>query len=825
MRDISHIQGGTLSPDVERAHERRLRAAFEQSPLPQVHVGVDGRVLHANAALAGLLGSTVAELVGTDVLSHVEVLDELGVTLLADMLSGAGPKHARHEITYRDPDGRQQALLATLTVVVDEQGVPQGVHAVGQEVRELHQLFRQAQAARALFGGTHPRAWDGAIVIDAEARLSYVSPSVLERFGYRSDELVGRSAFDFIHFADESTARDTLDSALGHPDQVARAAARALAADGEWRWCDVTLVNALDDPDVKGLIATLRDTTDIEEARRELTRSEARYRAVVESSQAGIIALDADGGTLLANARIAEIMHLPVEDVYRRGLWHLFDADAQARARQRLRDPARRPERYVLDVQRGDGSPITVNVVLSPLSPLSTEDPGSAESSGWLVMVHDVTEERARTRELRRQALQDPLTGLANRVLLEDRLGMAAARQRRDAGHDVAVLYIDVDGLKQVNDSHGHAAGDALLVEVARRLEAAVRESDTVARLGGDEFAVVCEATDAEAVMQIAERMRAQLAAPVVLESGAQVGASASIGLATSPPRDAADLVALADVAMYAAKSSGAGVVTYDDRLADASARRGVVRSGLAEALGTGGLGVRYLRVVDLDDATRTSGLDIVPSWHHPDLGPLPSRELRAAARDAGLEPDLERHLLARACLDLRRLLDAGAVGPAVRVSVALSPGGLLSRDLLAVVTTALREHGLAPDTLELRVAESSMTPGGSGTVAVLRSVAELGVGLSVDRFGREPHSLWRLHAMPLTGLRVESPVVTAPGADRRPLLRSVLAVADALGLGVVATDVMTAAQADFLLRGGVARGQGLLFGSAVTVDALLPSG
>jgi predicted signal transduction protein with EAL and GGDEF domain len=335
----------------------------------------------------------------------------------------------------------------------------------------------------------------------------------------------------------------------------------------------------------------------------------------------------------------------------------------------------------------------------------------------------------------------------------------------------------------------------------------------------------VCEATDAEAARQVAERMREQLAAPVLLESGAQVAASASIGLATSPPRDAVDLVSLADVAMYAAKSSGAGVVTYDDRLADATARRDVLRSGLAAALGDGGIGVRYLRVVELDDPSRTSGLDAVPAWHHPELGPLPSRELLAAARDAGIEPDLERHLLTRACGDLRRLLDAGAVTPETRVSVTLSPGGLLIHGLPVAVRSALRDHQLTAEALELRVAESSMTPGGSGTVAGLRAVAEMGVGLVVDRFGREPHSLWRLHEMPLTGLRIEAPAVTAPGADRGRLLRSVLAVAGALGLGVVATDVMTAAQAEALLRGGVSRGQGPLFGSAVTVDALLPGG
>ncbi|HSE09747.1 MAG TPA: sensor domain-containing diguanylate cyclase [Nocardioidaceae bacterium] len=283
-------------------------------------------------------------------------------------------------------------------------------------------------------------------------------------------------------------------------------------------------------------------------------------RAIAETALEGILAVSLEGQVLFANKRLAEILGLPMGEVYTQGaLALLAPAEPQTTARRlagRRWDAG--PERSDLLYLHPDGGQRVLRVSAGGLRTVGGEVFGS------LAMVSDVTEQRAAEESLRRQAMHDALTGLPNRLLFVDRLQTAATRQKRVGDGRVAVLFLDLDNFKEINDTHGHETGDRVLAEVASRVAHAVRGTDTVARIGGDEFAVICEGADPKSAALVASRVQQAMEEPVVVDTE-PFSVSMSIGLALSPPHGTEDLLRLADTAMYQAKAAGRGsVVTYD---------------------------------------------------------------------------------------------------------------------------------------------------------------------------------------------------------------------------------------------------------------------
>jgi diguanylate cyclase (GGDEF)-like protein len=342
-----------------------------------------------------------------------------------------------------------------------------------------------------------------------------------------------------IHPADRLPFTEAVELLLVDPHRVERVTVRLRGAGGAWRTVETTLSNCLDSPDLHGLVARLRDVSDHASAEDEARLSAALHRAMVESSEEAVVVTGEDGTTRYVNTATARILGLPTDDLYRVALPGLLG----------LHGPG--PARDEIVYRHPDGFDRILAVTRSPLG-----DDGVG--LGSLLTIADVTESRLSERDLRRRALYDPLTGLPNRYLVRDRLEMAAARQGRMESGCTGVLFIDLDGFKPINDTHGHDAGDELLQQVAERLSAAVRTTDTVGRVGGDEFVVVCEDVDDAAISVVASRVLAALADPFQLSQGT-VGIAASIGIALSPPHPFDQLLQEADAAMYRAKRAGGG--------------------------------------------------------------------------------------------------------------------------------------------------------------------------------------------------------------------------------------------------------------------------
>jgi diguanylate cyclase (GGDEF)-like protein/PAS domain S-box-containing protein len=434
----------------------------------------------------------------------------------------------------------------------------------------------------------------------------------------------------------------------------------------------------------------------------------------------------------------------------------------------------------------------------------------------------DVTARRAMEERLRHEALHDPLTGLPNRRLLMERLSAALDRGRRRGG-GTALLFIDLDRFKLVNDSLGHPVGDRLLAAVAERLRGAVREGDTVARLGGDEFAVLLDgAPGAEGARRTAETIHRALCAPVPLD-GFEVFTSASIGIAVSGAgADGPDaLLRGADAAMHRARAAGPGrCEVYDGAMHARALARLRMETDLRRALDRGEVTAHYQPIVSLATG-RVCGVEALARWRHPERGWVRPDEFVPAAEETGLILDLGRVVLAEAC---RRAGGLSAAHPGgLHVSVNLSVKQLAQADLVEQVRRTLDESGMDPARLRLEVTESVLVENPAAAAATLERLRALGPRVLMDDFGTGYSSLSALHRLPLDGLKVDRSFVQAMGQDGRAgqVVASVLALARGLGLEVVAEGIERPDQLAGLRLLGCDAGQGFLFSPAADADAL----
>ena len=405
-----------------------------------------------------------------------------------------------------------------------------------------------------------------------------------------------------------------------------------------------------------------------------------------------------------------------------------------------------------------------------------------------VTLARDVTERRQVQRALEHDALHDRLTGLPNRTLLTERLERAMSAARRDEGR-VAVLLMDLDNFKEVNDQLGHHAGDVLLQQVGPRLRSHLRSSDTIARFGGDEFAVLLPGADRESALVAVRKILRDLQRPFVVEDQAlEVGASVGIVLFPEHGNDPETLLRRADVAMYTAKRGGRGQAVYQSDLDEQGPSRLLVAAELRAALENGEMTVDYQPIVDVTRG-RVVGLEALARWQHDERGSIPPTEFIPVAERASLIGPLTRFVLADAVKLSRELKEAGAD---LRVSVNLSMRNLLDPEFVNDAAELIREGGVEPSRLAFEITESVVMLDPARITATLRSLHDIGARIAVDDFGTGYSSLAYLHRLPLNEIKVDRSFVRTMRDDDHSLaiVRATIALAHDLGYEVVAEGV-----------------------------------
>jgi diguanylate cyclase (GGDEF)-like protein len=543
-----------------------------------------------------------------------------------------------------------------------------------------------------------------------------------------------------------------------------------------------------------------RDANDVADLRAHVWRLET---AVNNMSQ-GLLMFDAGGRMVICNSRYHQMYGMPPEVVkpgmtFRqllalRASKGLFSGDFDAYVDNLLSRLARGETASRL-VELPDGR--TVSIVSRPMA-----------DGGWVVTHEDITERREAEKKIAHMARHDALTDLPNRVLLRERIAEALYETKR--GEPIAVLYLDIDHFKSVNDTFGHPTGDDLLKLVAARLQGCVREHDTVARIGGDEFAIVqAKVAQPEDAAMLARRICETIRAPYEI-NGHMLLVDTSIGIAVAPSdgNEPDALLKNADMALYGAKTDGRGTYRFFEPAMDARAKlRRSLELALRRALTEGEFELHYQPVIHLGD-DRITCCEALLRWNHPDRGLISPTEFVPIAEEMGLIVPLGEWVLRKACEDAARWPDG------VKVAVNLSPTQVMHHNLVPTVVNALASSGLPAHRLDIEITESVLMHDTETTLAALHRLRALGVSISMDDFGTGYSSLSYLRSFPFDKIKIDRCFISGlpQGDDSAAIVRAVTGLARSLSMTTTAEGVETAQQMEQVRELGCTEMQGFYF-------------
>ncbi len=783
-----------------RTGQERTRALLDAIPDTMVRATRDGAVTDYKErdtgssrllTLGGNLYDRLPEPISSDV-RHI----------IGAVLDSGEPQTYEYELPGADGARSREARVV--------RGGPDEVVAIIRDITEAklaEDALRQSEERyRALIENMNELVCE----IDSERRFVYVSPSFESVLGYTADELIGLDAAGLIHPDDRKVIATEETRARG------RAVFRYRHKDGDWRWFEST-GQAYVQPEAGGVIVS-RDVTERVRFEEALRESEDRFRRVFEDGPVGMALVSPDFRTVQVNGALcrmlgyseAEMMSLPITD-----LTYPDDLEADLELAKQLLagvvDSYTMEKRYIKkggDIIWGE---FTATLIRNH----------NGDIVYGLGMVQDITARKRAEDTVRHLAFHDVLTGLPNRALLKDRLSVALAQANRQAG-SVAVVFLDLDRFKLINDTLGHSVGDDLLRNVGQQLQKLLREGDTVARVGGDEFTLILPAIGGSTdVVKAAQRVLRSLREPRML-AGRDVQVTASLGIAVYPEdgRDAETLLRNADTAMYRAKERGKDTFEmYTSAMNTGGFQRLVLENSLRHALDRHEFIVYYQPQVELQ-SLKVVGLEALVRWEHPDRGIIGPDEFIHVAEETGQIIPLGDQVLRMACEQSRAWQDSGL--PPLRLAVNLSARQFQQRDLVGTIARALNESGLPPDQLQLEITEHVAMHDAAFTAATLKRLRDMGVQIAIDDFGTGYSSLSYLKAFPINTVKIDRSFVrdiTVDASDAA-ITRAIIAMAHSLNLSVTAEGVETPEQLAFLREAGCDEFQGYIFSKPVPAHA-----
>ncbi len=705
-------------------------------------------------------------------------------------------------------------------------GEVEGVIGVSIDVTQRRHMEEALRQAEAKYRGIFENAIEGIFQSTPDGHYLTVNPMLATLYGYDSpQELLDsvRDIGDQLYL--EAGRRDEFVREMAAHGKVENFEAPIKRRDGSIIWISENAREIRDENhQLLGYEGTAIDITARKEAEAALRLSENRLRDIVEHSSNLFYSHTPDHVLTYVSPQSRDFFDCEPEDALVN--WSEFVTDNPVNAVgfeicQRAIETGQAQPVYSLEIEGRKGRRLWVEVNEAPV----VRDGKTVAIVGALV---DVTKRTAIEEKLKHQAFHDSLTGLPNRALFMDRLGHALARsnRRESPSHSrTAILFLDLDRFKVVNDSLGHDVGDQLLKTVAARLEASLRPGDTAARLGGDEFTVLLEdVADVGDAIHVAERIALELQAPLSL-NGQEVFATTSIGITISGEGQSApdDLLRDADVAMYRAKSKGrAQYEVFDPEMNARALERLHLETDLWQAVERGELRVFYQPKVRLD-TQEIVGLEALVRWEHPRHGLVSPADFIPLAEETGVILPIGHWVLREACRQARVWQDVRPDAEPLQMAVNLSARQLGQSDLTQCIADVLKETGLAPRHLKLEITESVVMGDAETSIRTLRELKNLGVQLAIDDFGTGYSSLSYLRRFPVDTLKIDRSFINNLGSDIEDteIVRAIISLAQALKLEVTAEGIETAAQALELAELHCDWGQGYHFARPMPADAI----
>jgi diguanylate cyclase (GGDEF)-like protein/PAS domain S-box-containing protein len=682
----------------------------------------------------------------------------------------------------------------------DERGRVIGIIGVANDItdrrRALDALSESQRALETLVGNLPGFAYR--CRNDTDWTMEYISDGIEDVTGFSAEEVLsGRPTFnELIYPDDRQMVWDQVQAAVENHDKYLLEY-RVINRDGGtvWVWEHGQGIFDDDDGETVALEGFISDVTERKRAEHELLASEERYRDLFENARDAVYTYDRKGRLVESNERWAQMTGYTLEEL--RGInisglvadeFHASSVEGLTKAFHGEGTP------YEMEIVRKDGTQLPIEVAMRVV----LDDSGKVK---WIQgIARDVSDRRQAEDTIRRLAYNDPLTGLPNRALMEDRLNVALVHARREE-KDLAVMFLDLDHFKVVNDTLGHSAGDRLLQSVARDLIATVKDVDTVARVGGDEFTIILPGLERiEEATEIADKILAALRRNRTIEDR-EFRTTGSIGITTFPGdgQDAATLLRNADTAMYRAKEHGRdNYQLYTPSMNDRVLERLSLENDLSHAIERDELVLYYQPIVDSQDGS-LRGAEALLRWNHPERGKVPPDRFIAFAEETGQIVPIGEWVLRQACEQVRLWTEAGYNLP--RMAVNLSARQLQKEDLVGRITQIIAETGVSPHSLQLEITEGAVLRDEDRIVAALTAIRRMGVGIALDDFGTGYSSLTYLKRFPVDAVKIDRSFVRdlERDANDAAIVSTVIAMAQNLRLKVIAEGVETETQLVFL--------------------------
>jgi len=798
--------------ELERA-TKAFRATFEQASVGIAHVAPDGSWLRVNQRLCDIVGYTKEELHSLTFqdITHPDDI-EADLQQMRQVLAGRITSYAM-EKRYLHKSGEVMWIALNVSLVRDDRGLPEYFISVVKDITDRKRAEAERQKSKESLELAIAATGLGLFDYSPQAGRTEWSPEMKYYLGVLPDQQVTNDRFlAGIHPEDRVRVHDALRAVMrGAAGGRLELEARTIGVDKQVRWLEGrgrVLFDAAGRP--LRCIGTVLDITEKKLAEQALRDSEQQLRMMLEANPIGTVRGTPDGNILYANAAYLRIIGRSREDLLTgRIRWNKVTAPEYAERDQRAIEQARESgvsDLYEKEYVRPDGTRVPV---LLAASVLGNED-------DLLAFVLDISEHKQAEERIRQAALHDPLTGLPNRGLLFDYAKHVFGRARRFGRH-CAVLFVDLDRFKPINDTYGHEAGDAVLREAAKRMDECTRAEDIVFRLGGDEFLILLPDIDDEKAGDAARHLAHSIHLPYRV-NGLEVSLSASIGISLFPrDGDVLDtLINNADAAMYQAKQAGRNSVQfYSQELAERSQRQLRIEEQLKGALAQGRFELHYQPLVDMH-SSRLVGVEALVRWPHADIGP---DQFVPVAEATGHINSLSEWVIAEACRQHRKWCEHGL--PHIPIAVNVSAVQFRHKDFAGAFVENLRQFSIAPSALQVEVTETSMMENLDHAIAVLSQLRSYGITIALDDFGTGYSSLNYLSRLPISKIKIDKSFVQRLEHDAvsRAVTEAVIALGRSLSLEVVAEGIESAQTLDYLRRHGCSQAQGYHVCKPVTAD------